>query len=213
VEPPGTLSGQSRMVHIMPDANHASTYEGFSLSHAAILDGTTGAEATEGDIYGVDDAGLDPNIGNFDNNGDDTTLSTWNWLNFATVNVRGGYVPFRLIALLTGESVASSGTGANNIESILLWTDRSMNIPPKPMLIRMPAKDADGNIATLEFVLFKVQFQPITFDGPKYKEGLKISYQGRALMSGVNEAGVSLDTAYGVPAGTKAVGRLVRRLT
>lgn len=184
-------------------------FEGFSLSHAAILDGTTGAEAVDGDIYGVDDASLDPDTDNFNNEGDDAILSVWQWLNFCTVNVQGGYVPFKLISNMTGETVTSSGTAPNDSYSIQLWTDRSMNVPPKPMLIRMPSKDSDGVVRTMDFVLYKVQFAPITFDGPKYKDGLKIKYTGRALMSTKDETGALLSDTYGVPVGTKAIGRLI----
>jgi len=191
----------------------ARTIEAFSLSHAAILDGTTGAEQVDGDIYGVDEANLAPNIGNFDNEGDDTILSTWFWLNYAEITVQGGYVPFKLIALMTGETMTSSGSaGPSEYDQIQMWTDRSMNVAPKPMLVRMPAKDANGNPVTLDFVLYKVQFQPITFTGPKYKTGLKVGYSGRALMSANDETGTPLSTNYPVPSGTKAVGRLIKHL-
>lgn len=186
-------------------------FEGFSLSHAAILDGTTGAEHVDGDIYGVNDGSLEPDTDDFDNEGDDAILSTWQWLNFATVNVQAGYVPFRLISLLTGETAVSSGTAPNDYYSIQLWTDRSMNVAPRPMLIRIPSKDSAGTVRTMEFVLYRVQFAPITFEGPTYKDGLKINYTGKALMSLTNEAGELLSTAYGIPVGTKAVGRMINR--
>lgn len=185
-----------------------SIHEGFSLSHAAILDGTTGAEEGDGDIYGVNEASLEPDTDSFDNEGDDTVLSRWNWLNYATVNVQGGYIPFRLIALLTGEDVTSSGASGEQEFEMLLWTQRSMNVSPKPMLIRVPSKDSDGRTRSLEFVLFKVQFDPITFDGPTYKDGLKVNYNGTALMSQNDEAGDPLDTVYNVPEGTRAIGRM-----
>lgn len=180
------------------------TVEGFSLSHAAILDGSTGVEEVNGDIYGVDEASLDPDSDSFDNTGDDTVLSTWSWLNFATVNVRGGYVPFQLLSLLTGETLTSSGADPDDHLSIELWTDRAFNQPPRPMLIRIPARDSAGAVRTLEFVLYKVQFDPITFDGPTYKDGLKVNYTGRALLSDNDETGSDLG-------GYKAVGRLVSK--
>lgn len=188
-----------------------TTAEGFSVSHAAILDGTTGAEHVDGDIYGVNEASLDPDTDSYDNEGDDAVLSNWAWMNFATVNVQAGYIPFKLIQLLTGETMTSSGANPNDFYSTLMWTDRSSNVPPKPMLVRIPSKDADGLTRSLEFVLFKVQFEPITFDGPTYRDGLKINYNGRCLMSLNDEKGVLLSTAYGVPVGTRAIARLVSR--
>lgn len=178
--------------------------EAFSVSHAAILDGATGAEEVDGDIYGVEEASLEPDTDQFENVGDDVVLSTWSWLNFAELNVTGGYIPFGLIQLLTGEPVSSSGAAPNDWYEVEIWTDRSFNVSPKPVLIRMPAKWSDGTVRTLEIVLYKVQFGPITFDGPAYKDGLKVNYTGRALLSDVDEAGASLGTY-------KAVGRLVDR--
>lgn len=185
-------------------ASNRMIVEGFSLSHAAILDGTTGAEEVNGDIYGVNEASLEPNTDDFDNEGDDVVLSTWSWMNYAEVSVQGGYVPFELISLLTGEPISSTGTAPNDRYELEPWTDRSMNVAPKPMLIRMPSKDADGNVRTLEFVLYKVQFAPISFDGPVYKDGLKINYSGRALLSSNDETGQSLG-------GYKSIGRLISK--
>ena len=85
------------------------TVEAFSLSHAAILDGTTGAEETDGDLYGVSEASFEPNFDQFENQGDDVVLSIWDWMTYADVRIEGGYIPFKMIALLTGEVVTSSG--------------------------------------------------------------------------------------------------------
>ena len=187
------------------------TVEGFSISHAAVLDGTTGADHADGDIYGVDDGSLDPDTDSFDNTGDDTILSTWSWLNFCTVTIRGGYIPFKLVALLTGETISSSGTAPNDYYEMLLWTDRAVNVGPKPMRIRVPSRDSNGLARQLDFILFKVQFDPITFDGPSYKDGLKVNYNGKALLSDKDEKGALLSVRYGVPSGTKAAGVLVSR--
>src|SRR5688572_18204372 len=116
--------------------------EGFSISHAAILDGTTGAE--DEDIYGVREGSLNVDEGSFDNTGDDAILSSWFWLNFANVTVRGGFIPFELIALLQGDVVTSSGTAPNDTYEVPLWTVEANNQSPKPMLIRVPAKDSLG---------------------------------------------------------------------
>lgn len=87
------------------------TVEGFSVSHAAILDGTTAA--TETDIYGVRTASIAPDVGSFDNTGDDGVLSTWNWFNFATLTVESGYIGFDLLAKLSGTVVEVGGTATN----------------------------------------------------------------------------------------------------
>lgn len=175
--------------------------EGFSISHAAILDGTTGAEEVAGDIYAVRNGNLQLSSNTFDNTGDDQVLSTWNWIDYATVAIESGFISFDLINLLTGSTVTTSGTGANASYSLPLWEEGSENTAPKPMLIRVPSKDSDGTQRNLDFVLFRVQFAPISFTGPAYKSGLLISYSGRALLSDKDEKGTHL--------AKKAVGRLV----
>lgn len=177
--------------------------EGFSLSHAAILDGATGAEAVDGDIYGIRSGTIEVDSDSYDNTGDDSVLSVWFWFNYANVSIQSGYVPFKTIAMLSGTTVASSGTTPNDYFSTPLWQEDSLNTPTRPMLIRVPSKDSAGAVRTLDFVLYKVQFQPISFDGPSYKDGLLLNYNGRALMSSTDERGVALSK--------RAIGRLVSR--
>lgn len=185
----------------MTEATPATTFEGFSISHAAILDGTTGAEEVDGDIYGVREGSIGIDQSNFDNTGDDTILSTWNWFNFANISVTAGYVPFALLELLYGTPFTSSGTGLNITYEIPFLQEDSMNQPAKPMLVRIPSKDAAGHVRRMDFVFYKVQFAPMAIDGPVYKNGLVLHYNGRALLSSVNEKGQALTK--------KAVGRLV----
>lgn len=186
------------------------TVEGFSLSHAAILDGATGLEETFGDIYGIRSGSLELDQDSYDNTGDDAILSSWFWANRVNVTVQSGYVPFQTISLLSGSKIASSGTGVTQTFSLPLWEERQMNTQPRPMLIRVPSKDKDGLIRTLDFILFKVQFQPFSFDGPSYKEGLLLNYSGTALFSDTDEKGQPvLDSVTGNP--TKAIGRLLSK--
>lgn len=180
----------------------ATTIEAFSLSHAAILDGETGAEEVDGDIYGVDDASLEPDTDSFDNEGDDAVLSRWQWFNYAEVSVRGGFIPFSTLATIYGEPVVSSGTDPDDWFSAEIWTERSLNVANRPMLVACPSKDKFGAVRTLWFVLYNCSFGPITFEGPAYKEGLKISYTATALQSERDETGTDLG-------GYKAPARLV----
>lgn len=184
--------------------------EGFSLSHAAILNGTTGAEEVNGDIYGIRSGSIELDSDSYDNTGDDTVLSTWYWFNKATLTVQSGYVPFNTIALLSGSKVTSSGSAPNDTYTLPLWEERQQNTTARPVLLRVPSKDKDGVPRTLEFVLYKVQFQPISFDGPTYKDGLLLNYTGTALMSDKDERGQQVvDSQTGLP--TKAIGRLISR--
>jgi hypothetical protein len=177
-----------------------TTIEGFSLSHAAILDGTTpGTEIA--DIYGIREGTLDVSTDSFDNTGDDTVLSTWNWINYATVTITSGFIPFTLLGTLYGVTLVSSGTGAATSYSVPLWNEKAMNQPIRPMLIRVPSKDTAGTPRTFDLILYRVQFAPFTFSGPTYKDGLVISYSGRALLSSIDETGTAL--------AERAVGRMI----
>lgn len=184
--------------------------EGFSISHAAILDGTTGLEETFGDLYGIRSGSLELDQDSYDNTGDDAILSTWNWANKVNVTIQSGYIPFATFQLITGSLVTSSGSGASEILSAPLWEQRQMNTQPRPMLVRVPSKDSAGVVRNLDFILYKVQFQPFSFDGPSYKEGLLVNYNGSALFSDTDHTGAPvLDSVTGQP--TTAIGRLISR--
>jgi len=177
----------------------APTVEGFSLSHAAILNGTTGAELS--DIYGIREGTLEVDTDSFDNTGDDAVLSSWQWFNFATVTIQSGFLSLDMLALLSGSTITSSGTAPNDSYTIPLWSEKSLNTSSRPMLIRIPSKDTTGNQRYLDVVLYKVQFGPISFDGPSYKNGLVVSYSGKAVMSDKDEKNTALTE--------RAIGRLV----
>lgn len=185
--------------------------EAFSLSHVQILDGatafadvTTGSNAW-GDVYGVNDASLDPDTDSYDNEGDDVVRSTWNWLNKAELAVQAGYVSFALIANMTGRTISSTGSGDSIVYGIDLWHEDDFNVPRKPMIIRMPSKDHLGAVRYLDIGLYTVSFAPITFDGPQYKDGLKVNYNGQALVSTVDELGAAFSDGKG------RVGKLISR--
>lgn len=175
--------------------------EAFSISHAAILNGTTGADLQ--DIYGVREGTLEIDTDSYSNTGDDTILSVWNWFNLATLTITQGYLPFDQMSLITGDPVTSSGTSPNDFWNIQVWSQTSLNQPARPVLLRCPSKDSTGAVRSLDFVLYKVQFGPVRFDGPTYKNGLSYSFTGQALMSPVDEKGTTLTNP--------SVGRLVNR--
>jgi hypothetical protein len=184
-------------------------YEGFSLSHAAILDGQSDdAQVNFGTFYGVRSGSIALQVQSFDNTGDDAVLSTWYWADKATVTITSGYIPFQTISVLTGSQITSSGAGNSAIYQLPLWELGSMNTSPRPMMVRVPSKDSAGNIRQLDFILYKVQFEPISFTGPDYKVGLLVNYTGTALMSSIDEKGNPvLDSQTGLP--SKQIGRLV----
>ena len=183
-------------------------FEAFSVTHVGILNGSTSftdATAALGDVYGVRTASLEADIGEFDNVGDDAVLSNWQWFNKGTLNVVAGYISFDTLNVISGETVGSSASGSSTAYYFPLWSTTQLNIAPKPVLVKMAAKDADGTVRQFYLGLFKVQFGPIRIEGPAYKEGLAISFTGAALMSSLDEKGVALT----VP----AVGRMIYKDT
>jgi hypothetical protein len=146
----------------------------------------------------------------YDNTGDNQVLSSWFWYNFATVTIKSGYIPFKTVTLLTGSTTTSSGTAPNDYYNLPLWAESSLNQPTRPMLLRIPSKDSGGVVRLLDIVLYKVQFQPINFEGPVYKEGLVVNYSGKALVSNKTETGAAVpNKSDGTPDLT--IGRLISR--
>ena len=175
--------------------------EAFSIIGAEILDGTTGATATNGDIYGVRTGTLSANTSQFDNTGNDVVLSRWVWSDYATVTIESGFVPWYVYSLITGTTIGSSGTAPNDYWSLPLWDINSLNQPTRPMRLRSMSKDSNGAIRTFDIILYKVQFNPINFTGPAYKTGLTFSCSGTALYSSTDEAGNALTN--------KTIGRII----
>lgn len=199
-------------------------YEGFSVTHAQILDGSqTFEQALETalanpqfwDIYGVDEASITPNVDNFENPGDDAVQSRWQWFTTADLRVRAGYVSFPLLSTIYGNPISSTGTGAARVDAMELWNERSINIPDRPVMIVQPSKDSRGAIRRLVWGCYRVSFGPLTPEGIAYKDGLKVSYPGTVLMSEFNEVGAQHPAmpANGVfpalPAGAKRTVKLI----
>lgn len=176
-------------------------FEGFSISHAQIMDGTKTfveaafASVTEDyDVYGVSDGSLDPDTDSFDNTGDDAVLSRWQWLNFAQVQVTAGFISLPLLATMTGRSItttASPTVVGNTVYSMDLWHEDTFNVQSRPMMLKVPSRDSQGLVRNLLIGLYRVDFAPITFDGPAYKDGLKANYGGTAVLTGFDEKGVA----------------------
>jgi len=182
------------------------TIEAFSVSHAAILKGTldigdAGTEETYGDIYGVDTGTITVTVGTYKNTGDDVVKSVWKYIEDAEISIRGGFIPFDLINLITGSSISSSGSGDDLRWDIPFWEKEWNNLTPKPVVIKCPSKDSDGNVRDFYIVLYKVYFGDFSLEGLGYKEGVKISYNGTAVMADTDEAGRSLSR--------EAIGRFV----
>jgi hypothetical protein len=171
--------------------------EAFSLSHAQILDGATSFTAAalatavgeDLDIFGVNDSSITPNADSYDNEGDDSVMSTWNWVTSADLAIKAGYLSFKLIEKLTGQAVGSSTIAGKQVWFQDLWHEDSMNVATRPGLLRMPMRDENGAIGSLILGLYRLEPKPVTFDGPKYRDGLKVNYDARANQSLVDEMG------------------------
>jgi len=188
--------------------NNSSVAEAFSIRHAAIMADDGLSDHEFGDIYGINSGTLELDQDSYDNEGDDVVLSTWFWANKVNVTIQGGYIPFETLETIYGTKVMSS-TGSGKLTTSFAFLEENRLQPkPRPVRLRLPSKDADGNPQDMDIILYRVQFQPFSFDGPSYKDGLKLNYNGTALFSSVDEKGQPvLDSVTGEP--TKAVGRIV----
>lgn len=170
----------------------------FSLTHAAILDGTTPAELA--DIYGVSEGSLEVDTDSYERTGDDRILSTVRWINRGTLSLSSTYIPLDLLEKMYGTpAVIDDATGSLTMQ---LWTQKSMNLAPRPVLVEAPGSDQAGNPFTLRIILYKVQFGPMAFDQfMSYKEGLAVSFEGDALLSDTDELGQPFDDELGARIG------------
>lgn len=145
---------------------------------------------------------------------DDTDVVVTGAVGSYVVTFGGKYAGTNVAAIVANGALLTAGTAtvvtttpgavaSSASASLDLWHEDSMNTAPKPMLLKMPSKDMDGAIRILTIGLYKVQFKPITFDGPKYKDGMKVNYEGNALMAAKDEQGVLFAD------GKKRVGRLI----
>ena len=168
----------------------------FSLSHAAILDGTTAAELA--DLFGVNEGSLELESDSYERTGDDKILSTNRWITKGTLSLKSNYIPLDLMAKVYGTPVVSGVEGI----TMQMWTEKAMNIAPRPVVIVAPGETSDGVPTTMKFVLYKVKFGQITFDQfLSYKEGLAVSLEGDALLSDKDELGAAFTDNLGARIG------------
>lgn len=176
----------------------SAIFEGFSISHAQIMDGTStfietafAAYDADLDIYGVADGSLEPDTDSYDNEGDNVVLSTWEWLNKATIALQAGYISLPVLASITGRAVTTTGTGASTAHAMDIWHEDDFAGSARPMILKCPSRDSLGNARDLVIGLYKVSFGAMTFDGPAFKDGLKANYNGTANFSLYDETGAA----------------------
>lgn len=185
----------------------APTISSFSLSHAAILDGETAAELA--DVYGVNEGSLELESDTYERQGDDKILSTARWITKGTLSLKSNYISFDMMEKLYGTAPVVTPADTTDPEAPVpgtsvmpLWTEKAMNVRPRPVLVQAPGEDADGNPLTFKIVLYKVKFGQLSFDQfMSYKEGLAVDFSGDALLSEVDELGVPFEDGLGARIG------------
>jgi hypothetical protein len=192
------------------------TVEAFSVSHAAILDGTTAANQT--DIYGVRTASLAPDTGSADNTGDDVVLSTWNWFNFATLTVESGYIGFDTYALLSGSTVdvggtatsayvlftpnASGGTGAGDAFDYSGPAATAFTIDGNAVNLTTDLGDLPGVVGAVDAALPGAY--TVTTAGNQVRIAANAAGAGSIAVGGTNAARITGSPGYANVAGTNA---------
>lgn len=210
--------------------------EVYSLSHFGVLDPTSGAEPVSGNLFGVRNATMAVDITKTDNTGDNAILSSWYDFNFVTLTVTSGFISASLIEQITKSPVKdyataaaytantpvdrASATYATDLAAAVgnpqhvweqdLWRQDALVTSPWPVIARAPSRDNAGVVRLHDFILYKVIFSPIQFNGPTYRAILESSFTAQGFMSSVNEKGTSLGT---LPDGRpiQAAGRMINR--
>lgn len=163
--------------------------ESLSVSQAAILD-STGTQ--QGTLYAVQSGQVSVDVTAVPNKADDEDAGTWYYIKTAQVSIQGGFIPFSVLSWLTGSTVLSSAGSPDDYYAMPLWQRATTNKRPVSLALRCPAKDANGDVYTLDIVLYKVYLRGIEFGQVTYKQGVTISYQGNAVYSAVDESGKPL---------------------
>jgi hypothetical protein len=179
--------------------------ESFSLSHVAVLDGAVSHEHLLGDLYGVRSATMELESTVHENLVDGVVLSHWSIFKKASLRVSAGFLPIRLFTPVLGSLPRERPQGGM---SAPLWEERQQYAPTVSMLVTVPARDQEGTARPIHFVLYRVQFEPISFSPQAYKAGATFDYTASALMSSVDETGSPvLDSITGLP--SSAIGRIL----
>lgn len=178
--------------------------ETFSVSRAVVLDGAIDQDHLLGDVFGVRSATLDLDSTVFENLVDGVVVSTWSIFKKATLRVTAGFLPLRILSAINGSSVVET----KDTTSAPLWEQRQQFTPTVSMLVTVPSRDQDGEIRPLHFVLYQVQFEPISMTGLSYKAGGQVEYVATAMMSSVTETGDPVtDSQTGRP--STSIGRMI----
>lgn len=156
--------------------------EGFSISHAAILDGeTTAEEAAKRDFYGVQSASVSANEESFEEVSNDIVIGSWNSISSINIEVSSGFMSLSIFDRFSFEDKKPL--------SLDLWNPSAINPAHVPILFRIPSRNQNGVYFNFDIVLFNVKLKPYSLDSLSYKEGLKVSYKGQAFLSDVDEVG------------------------
>jgi hypothetical protein len=189
--------------------------EGFSISHAAIIEYNTITDLfEEEDIYGVRSGTIEARIESTEETSNDQLVNVWNSINGIDINIESGYLSLAMMQRFTGSSRFIDGLYPESADMALdLWTPNNMNPGFVSMVVRIPARDSSGVFRSLEFVFYRVKLKPYSFDTASYKDGLTASYQAIAFLSSTDENGLPL--VPDDPAGPvrRAYGRLVSHST
>lgn len=171
--------------------------EGFGLTQVLVLDGSTSFEtATAANSYvlhGGRSASVTLNTASVDNTGEDTIMSTWNSVDNATITIESGYLSLPAYSFIYGETINSTGASPNEMYDFDPWTEDSINAVGRPVLLVMRSKNLSKTIyPSLKLGLYSVEFQPIKFTGPQYRNVLAVNMEGKAGMSTIDELGATM---------------------
>lgn len=167
--------------------------EGFSIRSATLLDSTTGLVSNTGRLYGVRSGEIKADVTTWEDVSNNKVIDSWSEVNYLDVSLEFGFLALDTLQGITGESSASSIGEEFVTHEMQLFSDTWGKTAPQSMRLEIPAKDAQGNIATIYYILYSVKFLEFSFMETGYKKNVPVTFSGKAFQSSVDELGVALD--------------------
>lgn len=166
---------------------------------AGVIAPGTGAVSA---LAGIRSAAITLNQQQYTMAGNDAEQGAWTDITDITVAVEEGFLPFQTAAAILGYSAAADASG--NQASLPYMVMAQSQSSPVPVVLRSFAQDHFGNYRTTDIILYAVTFTSFAPSGTaSYKEGMAVTWAGRAVRSFTDENGAALP-----PGATPAFGRV-----
>ncbi len=186
--------------------------ESFSFTRCALLD-ATGTETVQ--AYGVQAGQCTLNHTAYDNQADDSIISTWFNATTASIEITAGFATWDAIGY--GQEWIGVELGGGFKAAVSLWTEYMSQKSRIALALRATSRDLYGHhrlgvpdydpSRTFDIIFYDVRLKLFKPGPLSYKAGMTFSLSGTAYMSATDEAGNILIDSNGQP--YSSIGRIV----